>query len=259
MATSLKQALRSDRLVRVFGVGQLCHPKLIEMVAFLGGYDAIWLDQEHVGLTIPQIEEATRACRAAEIDVFVRLTATDYPTVMRVLEAGASGMMIAMVRSVQQVRDLVRWAKFHPAGERGVNGSGIDGRYGLMKFQDYLRQSNERTVLGVQIEHQDAVEVIEEIVAVPEIDFLFLGPADLSQSLGIPGEWEHPRLWQAIERMALACEKAKMPWGSLAFHPSFAKRCLQLGLKILGIGLDVWLIRDGVKSMKQEYAEFFNL
>src|SRR5262245_52559571 len=195
MATSLKESLRSDRLLRVLGLGQLCHPKVVEQVALMGWYDAVWLDQEHVGLTIPQIEDATRAARARGIDSFVRLNASDYPTVMRVLEAGASGMMISMVRSVEQVRDLVRWAKFHPLGERGVNGSGVDGRYGSVPFADYLRQCNERTLLGVQIEHIDAVNAIDGILAVPEIDFLFFGPADLSQSMRIPGEWDNPRLW----------------------------------------------------------------
>src|SRR5262245_29728112 len=200
MATSLKESLRSSRLLRVLGLGQLCHPKIVEQVALMGWYDAVWLDQEHVGLTIPQIEDACRAARAGGIDVFVRLNATDYTSVMRVLEAGSSGMMISMVRTVEQVKDLVRWAKFHPAGQRGV-----DGRFGSMKFAEYLRQSNERTLLGVQIEHIDAVEAIDGILAVPEIDFLFFGPADLSQSMGIPGELDHPRLWQAMERVMTAC------------------------------------------------------
>src|SRR5262249_21448269 len=84
MQPTLKSALHSDRLLRALGLGQLCPPKLIELVALLGGYDAVWLDQEHVGLTLPQIEDSCRAARAAGIDVFVRLNATDYATVMRV-------------------------------------------------------------------------------------------------------------------------------------------------------------------------------
>src|SRR5262245_39461004 len=257
MPTTLKAALRENRLLRVLGLGQLCYPKLIEQVALLGGYDAIWLDQEHVGLTIPQIEDACRAARAGGIDAFVRLNATDYTAVMRVLEAGASGMMISMVRTVEQVRELVRWAKFHPAGQRGLNGSGIDGRFGSMPFAEYLRQSNERTLLGVQIEHIDAVEAIDGILAVPEIDFLFFGPADLSQSMGIPGELDHPRLWQAIERVAKVAKAAGRPWGILPLSPAFAKRCVGLGCKILGLGIDMWVIRKGVQAFKEEYAAFF--
>ncbi len=257
MPTTLKAALRENRLLRVLGLGQFCYPKLIEQVALLGGYDAVWLDQEHVGLTIPQIEDACRAARAGGIDAFVRLNATDYTSVMRVLEAGSSGMMISMVRTVEQVKDLVRWGKFHPQGQRGVNGSGIDGRFGSMPFAEYLRQSNERALLGVQIEHIDAVEAIDGILAVPGVDFLFFGPADLSQSMGIPGELDHPRLWQAMERVVAACAARGMPWGTLAFSLPFARRCVGLGCRILGVGLDVWVVQKGIQAYKAEFAEFF--
>jgi 2-keto-3-deoxy-L-rhamnonate aldolase RhmA len=257
MSTSLKVALREDRLLLVLGMGQFCHPKFIELVGILGGYDAVWLDQEHVGLTIPQIEDGCRAARAAHLDVFVRLTSTDYATVMRVLEAGASGMMIAMVRRIEQVRDLVRWAKFHPVGERGVNGTGVDGRYGTMPLAEYLRLSNERTLLGVQIEHVDAVEAIEAILTINEIDFIFFGPADLSQSMGIPGQWDHPRLWEAIEKVATACRVVGRPWGVLPMSPAFARRCVDLGCRILSIGMDTWVLRKGIEAYRKEYAEFF--
>src|SRR5262249_19172799 len=161
-------------------------------VATLGGFDAIWLDQEHVGLTLPQIEEATRAARAGGIDTFVRLAATDYATVMRPLEAGAGGLMAAMVRSPREAQDLVPWARFHPQGMRGVNGSGVDGKFGTLSMRDYFAQSNERIVVGIQIEHVDAVNDVEAIAAVAGVDFLFIGPGDLSQSVGLPGQWEHP-------------------------------------------------------------------
>src|SRR3954454_2559524 len=100
MSSRMKQLLAQDQLVRVFGVGQLCSPKLVEMVGWLGGFDAVWLDQEHAGLSIPQIEEASRAARGVGLDSFVRLPASDYAAVMRPLEAGAGGVMAAMVRSL---------------------------------------------------------------------------------------------------------------------------------------------------------------
>src|SRR5437660_6891218 len=116
MTRHLKALLAEGRPLRLFALGQLFQPKLVELVGCLGGFDAVWLDQEHVGLTIPQIEEATRAARAGGIDTFVRLAATDYATVMRPLEAGAGGLMAAMVRSAREVQDIVRWARFHPEG-----------------------------------------------------------------------------------------------------------------------------------------------
>jgi 2-dehydro-3-deoxyglucarate aldolase/4-hydroxy-2-oxoheptanedioate aldolase len=198
MGANLKALLKQDRVLRLFMLGQVCSPKLVEMVGLYGGFDAVWFDQEHTGLTIGQIEEAVRAARAVGLDNFVRLAPTDYAAVMRPLEAGAGGVMAAMVRSASQVEEIVLWAKFHPRGLRGVNGSGADGRYGLLPGAEYFRKANEETVVGVQIECAEAVEEVEKIAAIPDVDFLFLGPADLSQSLGIPGQWEHPRLWQAV-------------------------------------------------------------
>src|SRR5688500_5473864 len=99
MGLRLKKALASGRLVRVFCLGQICNPKLMEMLGVHGGWDGVWLDQERAGLTIPQIEEAARGGRAAGIDTFVRLPATDYASVMRPLEAGAGGIMASMVKS----------------------------------------------------------------------------------------------------------------------------------------------------------------
>src|SRR5829696_8185157 len=135
MGAKLKELLRQGRLVRVFGLGQLCHPKIIEIIGLHGGYDAVWLDQEHVGLTVEQIEHAARAARSVGLDSFVRLTATDYATVMRPLEAGAGGVMAAQVRSARQAAEVVSWAKFHPLGQRGVNGTGVDGRYGTLPMK----------------------------------------------------------------------------------------------------------------------------
>src|SRR5688572_4512516 len=161
------------------------------MVGLLGGYDAVWLDQEHAALTLAQIEEATRAARGVGLDSFVRLTPTDYATVMRPLEAGAGGVMAAQVRNVRQAEEVVRWAKFHPLGLRGVNSSGVDGRYGTMAMPEYFQRCNADTFVAIQIEHIEAVEDVDKIAALKEVDVLFIGPADLGQSMGLSGEWDH--------------------------------------------------------------------
>src|SRR4051812_20474465 len=98
MGRGLKDLLKQDKVARVFAVGQLCDPKIIEILGREGGYDGLWLDSEHAGLTSAQIEHATRAARGVGIDTFVRLAATDYASVMRALEAGAGGVMAAQVR-----------------------------------------------------------------------------------------------------------------------------------------------------------------
>jgi 4-hydroxy-2-oxoheptanedioate aldolase len=254
MAGRLKEMLPQDKLVRVFCVGQLCQPKIVEIVGQHGGFDAIWLDQEHAGLSVAQIEQACLAARAVGIDTFVRLAPTDYATVMRVLEAGAGGIMAAQVRSARQAEDVMQWAKFQPRGLRGVNGTGVDGRYGTLPMLDYMRQANAGCFIAIQIEHADAVAEVERIAALPDVDLLFVGPADLGQSMGLAGQWDHPRLWEAIERVAAAARQHSIHWGILPRNAEYARRCVKMGCRLLSIGIDVWALQRGLKDFLAEYA-----
>jgi 2-keto-3-deoxy-L-rhamnonate aldolase RhmA len=253
--TFLKQRLQQGKFVRVFYAGQLCYPKVIEMVGQHGGYDAIWFDQEHCGVTIPQIEEAARAARSVGLDSFVRLYASDYSAVMKPLEAGAGGLMAAQVRNAQESADIVRWAKFHPQGQRGVNATGIDARYGTMPLLQYMKKANEETFIAVQIERAEAVEEVEKIAAVPGVDVLFVGPADLAQSLGVPAQPDDPRMWKAIERVAEAAKAAGIHWAILPPSVQYAKRCIGLGCRMMSLGLDVWTFQRGLKAVAAEYSE----
>src|SRR5262249_18900950 len=125
----IKQLLADGRFVRMFGVGQLYTPKLVEIVGEHGGFDAPWLAAQHAGVGMKEIELATMAGRAYGMDHFVRMPATDYASIMRVLEAGAGGVMVSMVRSPEEAEQAVRWAKFYPRGDRGLNGGNRDGRF----------------------------------------------------------------------------------------------------------------------------------
>jgi 4-hydroxy-2-oxoheptanedioate aldolase len=257
MGARLKQLLARNQLIRVYGLGQLISPKFVEIVGLHGGFEAVWFDQEHAGVSIAQIEQASLAARAQGLDSFVRLAPTDYATVMRPLEAGAGGVMAAQVRSAEQARDIVRWAKFHPRGLRGYNGLGVDGRFGLLKTPEYIEQANRDVFIAIQIEHFQAVDEIEEIAAVPDVDVLFLGPADLSQSMGIPGEWEHPRVWAAIERVAAAAKKNGIHWAIVPKDVLHGRRCVEMGCRMLSIGFDTLTIFAGLEATRRQFSEFF--
>ncbi len=255
MGNRIKELLASNRLLRVFGVGQFCHPKLIEIIGLQGDTDAVWLDQEHVGLTIPQIEDATRAGRAVGLPTFVRLAPTDYATVMRPLEAGAEGIMAAQVRSAAETQEIIRWSKFFPIGLRGVNSGGVDGQYGAASMADYMRQANNNTFVAIQIEHIDAVEDVDRIAGVSGVDLLFIGPSDLAQSMEMPGVADHPKVWKAIERVARAAKDHGVHWGILPSNKEHADRCVEMGCKMLSLGMDVWAVHRGVRSFVEEFPK----
>jgi len=257
MGRRLQQLLAQNKLVRVFALGQLCDPKIIEILGMEGGYDAVWLDHEHAGLTIAQIEQAARAARGVGLESFVRLAATDYATVMRPLEAGAGGIMAAQVRSAREVENIVRWAKFHPQGLRGFNATGYDGNYGTLPPKEYVEKANAETFIASQIEHVDALNQVTQIAAIPRVDVLFVGPADLAQSMGILGEWNNERLWQGIERVAQAAKDHGIHWAILPMNADFARRCVDMGCGMLSLGLDTWAMQRGIRAFKSEFENHF--
>lgn len=258
MIASLKKLLAGDGVIRVCLLGQLCSPKVVEILAWTGGFDAVWFDQEHVGLTTQQIEEAARAARACHLPCFVRTYASDYSQVMRPLEAGAGGIMAAMVKTAAETEEIVRWTKFHPRGYRGINGTGVDNQYGVYGGTGYFQRANADTFLAIQIERKEALEEVEAIAAVPDFDLLFVGPADLSQALGVPGQWDHPTIWEALERIARAAKSHDKPWGILPLSPEHARKCVAMGCRLLSIGVDTWFLQRGIRTFQADFGDFFS-
>jgi 4-hydroxy-2-oxoheptanedioate aldolase len=253
----IKQLLADGAIVRMFGVGQLLSPKLIEIVGEHGGFDALWLDAEHGGLGMKEIELGTLAAKAYGLDHFVRLPATDYASIMRPLEAGAGGVMVSMVRSPAEAEQAVRWAKFWPRGERGMNGGNRDGRFGLTPISEYAPRANADTFVGIQIETAGAIAAAAEIAAIPDVDLLFVGPADISQVLGVPGDFENPRCLETIEGIARACADAGKPWGIVPRGPEYAARMRSWGCRMFVVGFDIHAFHAGIRATKERYRDFF--
>ena len=255
---TVKHLLATGRTVRMFGLGQLYSPKLVDVIGHHGGFDALWLDAEHAALTFHDIELATLAARAHGLDPIVRMPATDYARVMQTLEAGAGGLIFSMVQSPEEVEQAVRWAKFTPRGQRGLNGSNVDGGFGLTPLAQYTESANARTFIGIQIETASALEQAAEIAAIPDVDLLFVGPADLSQVLGIPGDFENPRCFEAIDHIAAACKAANKPWGIVPRGPEYAQRMAANGCRMFVLGFDIRAFHTGINTLKQTYTDFYS-
>jgi len=253
----IKPLLADGQVVRIFGAGQLLSPKLIEIVGEHGDFDGLWLDAEHAGIGMKDVELATLAARAYGLDSFVRLPATDYASIMRPLEAGAGGVMVSMSQSPDDVERAVRWAKFWPRGERGMNGGNRDGRFGLTPLAEYAAKANAETFVGIQIETAGAIASVAEIASIPDVDLLFVGPADISQVMGVPGDFENPKCLDAIERIADACTKAGKPWGIVPRGPEYAERMRQWGCQMFVAAMDIHVVHAGIRAVKDRYAALF--
>jgi 4-hydroxy-2-oxoheptanedioate aldolase len=257
MNGSFKQRLLGGERLNVFAVGRMFHPNVIHFLGSTGEFDGMWIDVEHTGFTTREIESAATAAAAHGLESFARVPPTDYATVTRCLESGVSGVMAAQIGSAAQAEEFVTWAKFHPRGRRGLNPLGHDGGFGTVPLADFTARANEANFVGIQVETTGAVAEIEEIAAIDGVDFLFIGPSDLSQALGVTGDLTHPLCMEAVEAVARACESHGKHWGAVTPNPDYARLLLDRGCSLISAVNDVKLVTNGMESMRQRFAEIW--
>ncbi|MBW2308556.1 MAG: siderophore biosynthesis protein SbnG [Deltaproteobacteria bacterium] len=216
----VKKLLNSGRLAVGQWVG-LCDPAVVEIMA-LAGYDFVAIDLEHTMFDLQTVENMVRAAEATEITSLVRVSSLDPKMILRIMECGAQGVFLPHVRTADEVKLAVDAAKYWPEGDRGISGVTRAARYLAPDFMAHTRVSNEETMIIAMIEEAEAVERIDEILAVDGLDVAFIGPADLARSLGILGRKNHPRMAEAVDRVIEThrrLEKAHI--GIACFHSMY--------------------------------------
>jgi 4-hydroxy-2-oxoheptanedioate aldolase len=254
---SIKQRLASGQDVFIFSIGAIPSPKLIEIAAMTGGYHGVWIDEEHAALTQRDIELLTLASRSVGLDSYVRVAPLNYATIMRPMEAGAGGVMAAQVRSVAEVEQIVAWAKFPPTGVRGINPSNFEANYTTRPLVEHVEICNRDRWLSVQIETLEALDCVEAIAAVDGIDHLFVGPADLSVALGVPGQYLHADCIAALKRVGQATKRVGKSWGILVRGPEHGQVCRELGCQLFAFCNDLSVALQGFKAVRSTYDKFF--
>lgn len=252
-----RERLDAGETVASLAVGRVLHHNTLQMIGMSGGFHGVWFDMEHVGLSTEQLEISTLACRAYGLDSFCRVAPTDYATVTRCLEAGAGGVMAAQIFTAEQAEQFVQWAKFAPRGCRGLNTGGVDARFTMMPAAEFTAKANAETFVLIQIETLSSVEQCEEIAAIDGVDALFIGPADLSQSLGVTGQFFHEKCLAAIDKVAAACRNHKKHLAAVAFNPEHAQMLHDKGCRLVSPGNDVRVIQAGLRAIKSEFSNIF--
>jgi len=255
MSMTLKQRLVAGDRLNVFAVGRMFHPNMVHFLGATGEFDGMWIDVEHTGFTVREIESAVTAARVYGLESFVRVPPTDYATITRCFESGASGVMAAQISSAEQAEEIVTWAKFHPRGRRGLNPLGHDGSFGTEPLANFTARANRDNFVAIQIETAGAVAEVEDIAAIDGVDLLFVGPSDLSQALGVTGELTHPRCLEALDRVAAACSKNGKPWGAVTPSPDYARLLIDRGCTLVSAVNDVKVVSAGMKTMRDGYAD----
>ena len=253
---SIKQRPKQGLDVHVFSIGAIPSPKLIEMVAMVGGYHGIWIDEEHAALAQRDFEILALACRSVGLDCYARIAPVNYAAVMRPMEAGVGGIMAAQVRSLAEVEKIVQWAKYPPMGQRGLNPSNYEGGYGTRSLAEIVQRGNSDRWLSVQVETVEALSVVDQIAQTPGIDHLFVGPADLSVALGVPGEFLHEKCQSALSQVARTCREAGKSWGILVRSVEHAQFCKSLNCQLFAFANDLSTFNQALRAVQERYSSF---
>lgn len=169
----------------------------------------------------------------------------------RLLEAGAHGIMCPRCESPEEAAEVVRWAKFAPVGQRGFDGAGADSDYMAHSIDDYLNRSNANTFIIIQVEDETSIGRCEELIQVPGVDMLMLGPADYSVLLGEPGKSSHPKIADAQRRIAAAAKATGKHWATTSFSIGHAREVANMGAKLIFNSADIAFVRQGLVSLKE--------
>jgi 2-keto-3-deoxy-L-rhamnonate aldolase RhmA len=225
----------------------------IGRLAAEAGAEFVIYDMEHTGWSIETIRMLIATTRSTEMIPLVRIPATEYHFISRVLDMGALGIMAPMCESAAQAQTLVASAKYPPLGRRGAAFTVSHDDYTGGDIVEKIHTANRETLLIAQIETVAGVHNVDEIAAVAGIDVLWIGHFDLSNSLGIPGQFDHPQFQEAVARVLQACDQhGKVP-GFLAGDIATGKKLLEQGFRMLAYGGDLWLyqaaVREGVSAL----------
>lgn len=244
MKNALRAAMREGLLT--FGSWiQFGHTSIAELMA-QAGFDWLAIDMEHSVIGIETAQTLIQVIELSGCVPLVRLSGHDPVLAKRVMDAGAHGVIVPAVNSAEEAEQAVRSIKYPPDGFRGV---GLGRAHGFgSRFQEYLRELGEYSVVIVMIEHRDGVEQVNKILQVPGVDGVFVGPYDLSASYGIPGQFDHPLIRDAIAQILTAARNANVVPGIHVVHPSVdqARDYLAEGFRFIAYGGDMLFLVPAV-------------
>lgn len=219
----------------------------IGRIAHHAGAEFLVIDQEHSGFGAERVKDIVEGSRSTGIVPLVRVPDARYHLMAQVLDAGALGVIVPMVEDIAEARRIVDWVTYPPGGSRG---------FGLMHRDDHeaggvaatMRKANDQQLIVGQIETRSGLEDVEAIAALDGIDVLWVGHFDLTASLGIPGQFEHPDYLAALDRILKACKKHKKPAGIMVGNAQDGELAIKRGFRAVAYSADLWLYQDALAA-----------
>jgi 4-hydroxy-2-oxoheptanedioate aldolase len=237
----------------VFTSACFTDPAVVELIGLLG-FDCIFIDLEHQSTSTDQAAQMIRAARVGGADVLARPAKGEFMRMGRLLEAGAMGILYPRCDDAAEAREVVRWAKFAPLGERGFMGANPDVPYAMVGLTEYVRQANEQTWLAIQIESPAAVKHARAIAEVEGVDAVFFGPCDFSLLCGAPGRFDSGHVPEAMREVCRETLAAGKRFGTVAFSFEHVQPLLDMGATLISHGADLLFVKQGLEQLKTQFG-----
>ena len=248
----MRKNLLKEKLQRgevVYGPFLNCSYEAYIEIIGMAGFDFCVVDMEHGPLSVETAEDLCRAGQGAGLSPIVRVRKNDAPQIQRALDIGSSGVQIPQIETREDGERAVRAAKYAPEGMRGVSFFTRAGDYMLHGSEGLTTGLNKEQIVVIHIEGVPGLENLEEVVQVPGIDVVFLGPYDLSQSMGIPGQINDPRVVQGMEKAVKIIRDSGKAAGTFANDATASKRWTDVGVQYIALGCDVGIFGDACKAL----------
>jgi 4-hydroxy-2-oxoheptanedioate aldolase len=235
----LKKKLREGKTC--FGTFVRLGPAATEILGY-GGWDFAVIDMEHGVFDFPFVEQCIRAARCSGVTSLVRIPEPTPSNIMRAVDAGAEGVQVPQVESAETAQIVSRAARYFPEGNRGLCSFVRAAGYSASPPEEHIPSSNREVLTVIHIEGERAVREIESIIETPGLDVIFLGPWDLSQSLGVPGKTKDPRVIELMEKVIALCKKKGVVSGTFVRFVDEAKYWIDLGVQYMMLSTDAGLL-----------------
>jgi 2-keto-3-deoxy-L-rhamnonate aldolase RhmA len=236
----VKQALKRGESAFGCSVLQLRSLDAVRAIA-ASGLDWVFLDAEHGPFDLETLHDLMRVAVPAGLCPIVRVADLQYQLVARALDSGAQGVLLPRVESPELLEQAVSWTRYPPIGVRGYGLGGPHLGYERVSMADAIAHMNEHVMVVLQIETRRALERLDELLAVPHIDAVLVGPADLSIALGVPGQFDHPEFVAAVERVRDRCNELGIAPGMHMRSLDMARTWLPRGLRFVSCNNDIGL------------------
>lgn len=232
---------------------KISDPAIIECFG-LAGFDFVIIDLEHGPNSIGVAQNLVRAASIHKITPIIRVNNNE-SIISKALDIGALGVQVAQINSKESAQSVVNAAKFSPYGNRGICRYVRAADYSARNKQEYFDESNQNTLIIIQIEGKKGLDNIDKILQVEGIDIVFIGPYDLSQSMGVPGQTHHPKVFEAMRMVTEIAVKNNKIVGTFIETPSDLKIWKELGLLYLAYKVDVGIFYDACYNLCNELKE----